>query len=225
MEFVTLLHTTHEWTDAHLREHADGIGFFPMLLNLPADRQRGAHLGRRAAVSVAVRGPGQAPYPLPNPQVLPANCDLSEWSRWDSNPRPPPCKGEAMASRTFAGVQIRANNAHFLLRSVVLVRRRLPRLVSGLVSTGDGGALPPELMAAVRAVPVRAMVSKPSQLPPTYSAPAAFNTAAGSRRSTLARMPPSIAPVGNKLGGCATKILHDVKNSPQNSFGIHQRLV
>jgi hypothetical protein len=35
--------------------------------------QRGAPLGSRDAVSVAVRGPGQAVWPLPIPYILPAN--------------------------------------------------------------------------------------------------------------------------------------------------------
>ena len=33
--------------------------------------------------------------------VLPANLHNFEWSRWDSNPRPPPCKGGSMVCWRF----------------------------------------------------------------------------------------------------------------------------
>jgi hypothetical protein len=32
---------------------------------------------------------------------------LSEWSRWDSNPRPPPCKGRNVCPRLFTMVRTR----------------------------------------------------------------------------------------------------------------------
>ena len=36
-----------------------------------------------------------------DPGFIPQNAGFNEWSRWDSNPRPPPCKGGAMVCQRF----------------------------------------------------------------------------------------------------------------------------
>ena len=57
-----------------------------------------------------------------------------------------------MASQPFADVQIQANNAHFCPRLLVRVRRRSPKLASGLASNGNDHELPAASIAAVSAV-------------------------------------------------------------------------
>jgi hypothetical protein len=57
-----------------------------------------------------------------------------------------------MASQPFADVQIQANNAYFCPRLLVRVRRRSPRLASGLASNGNDHELPAASIAAVSVV-------------------------------------------------------------------------
>jgi hypothetical protein len=65
-----------------------------------------------------------------------------------------------MASQPFAGVQIQANNAHFCPRLVVRVRRRSPRLASGLASTCDDYELPAALIAAVSPAAIEQFIDR-----------------------------------------------------------------
>ena len=61
MAITSFFHTTYKRIDAHLCEHIDGIGFSPMPRDPSAVKQRAAHLGRRVAVPVAVRGSDKLP--------------------------------------------------------------------------------------------------------------------------------------------------------------------